>query len=370
MVFISYAAEDRSVADAVCGLLESAGMRCWMAPRDVAPGTAYAASIVEAIAGSAAFVLVLSPHSNRSPQVLRELERAVSRDVPVLPLRIAEFPLSPEMEYFVSSRHWLDALTLPLEPHLARLLYGVRAVLDGAPVGGWPGGARPATAPGPPSEWNLKHYVYISDAKVDMALAQLPAATRRALATRLELPAGLLVAGSPGARDLGERVARLHAAVEAVRVGARVGTVDEPADYFAGTMPMCWGPYAEYATSLGLVYFGGTTERTTLGLGGSMKHVVGEVGWVDTHSHSVTHVLLGVLQKELRRELPAAGAERPRHRADPTQALMAVSVATHNLNGPEQRLEFLAKRLLSGADPYGEHGQTLLGTPLYVALAE
>jgi len=346
MVFISYAAEDRSVADAVCGLLESAGMRCWMAPRDVAPGTAYAASIVEAIAGSAAFVLVLSPHSNRSPQVLRELERAVSRDVPVLPLRIAEFPLSPEMEYFVSSRHWLDALTLPLEPHLARLLYGVRAVLDGAPVGGWPGGARPATAPGPPSEWNLKHYVYISDAKVDMALAQLPAATRRALATRLELPAGLLVAGSPGARDLGERVARLHAAVEAVRVGARVGT------------------------SLGLVYFGGTTERTTLGLGGSMKHVVGEVGWVDTHSHSVTHVLLGVLQKELRRELPAAGAERPRHRADPTQALMAVSVATHNLNGPEQRLEFLAKRLLSGADPYGEHGQTLLGTPLYVALAE
>ena len=37
-VFISYAAKDRTVAEAACAALESEGIRCWIAPRDVLPG--------------------------------------------------------------------------------------------------------------------------------------------------------------------------------------------------------------------------------------------------------------------------------------------------------------------------------------------
>jgi hypothetical protein len=37
-VFISYASEDKTVADAVCAMIESQGVRCWIAPRDVLPG--------------------------------------------------------------------------------------------------------------------------------------------------------------------------------------------------------------------------------------------------------------------------------------------------------------------------------------------
>ena len=46
-VFISYAQEDKPVADAVCALLESKRVRCWIAPRDVLAGQEYAEAIAK-----------------------------------------------------------------------------------------------------------------------------------------------------------------------------------------------------------------------------------------------------------------------------------------------------------------------------------
>ena len=129
-VFISYSSKDKPVADAVCATLESNGVRCWIAPRDVAPGVAYAESLVNGLSHSRLMVLVFSANSNRSPQVLREVERAVSKGLPILPLRIEDAPMSQEMEYYISSQHWLDALTPPLEEHLSRLCEGVKALLS------------------------------------------------------------------------------------------------------------------------------------------------------------------------------------------------------------------------------------------------
>jgi len=131
-VFISYSSKDKPTADAACAALESRGMRCWIAPRDVFPGEEYAASLVRALHESRVMVLVFSSGANRSPQVLREVERAVSRGVPILPLRIEDVPPSEAMEYYISSRHWLDALTPPLEQHLVRLADTVKVLLSRA----------------------------------------------------------------------------------------------------------------------------------------------------------------------------------------------------------------------------------------------
>ena len=49
VVFISYASQDAAVADAVVGALERAGLKCWIAPRDVVPGALYADEIVRAL---------------------------------------------------------------------------------------------------------------------------------------------------------------------------------------------------------------------------------------------------------------------------------------------------------------------------------
>lgn len=129
-VFISYSSKDKPVADAACATLESNGVRCWIAPRDVSPGVAYAESLVNGLSNSRLMVLVFSANSNRSPQVLREVERAVSKGLPILPLRIEDAPMSQAMEYYIASQHWLDALTPPLERHLARLCESVKALLS------------------------------------------------------------------------------------------------------------------------------------------------------------------------------------------------------------------------------------------------
>jgi hypothetical protein len=48
-VFISYSTKDKLAADATCAALEAAGVRCWIAPRDIMPGAEWGAAIVKAL---------------------------------------------------------------------------------------------------------------------------------------------------------------------------------------------------------------------------------------------------------------------------------------------------------------------------------
>lgn len=117
-VFISYSNKDKPVADAVCAGLEGRGIRCWVAPRDILPGFDWGAAIIDAISGAKVMVLIFSGNANASPQIKREVERAVAKGVKILPFRIEDVPMSKSLEYFISTPHWLDALTQPLEGHI------------------------------------------------------------------------------------------------------------------------------------------------------------------------------------------------------------------------------------------------------------
>jgi hypothetical protein len=132
-VFISYSSDDKPVADAVCAILEQQRIRCWMTPRDVRPGEEWAGAIVRAIAGTRVVVLIFSASSNASPQVLREIERAVHGGAIVIPFRIQDTPPSQSLEYFISTPHWLDALTAPLEQHVLRLAESIKSLLAQSP---------------------------------------------------------------------------------------------------------------------------------------------------------------------------------------------------------------------------------------------
>jgi formylglycine-generating enzyme required for sulfatase activity len=129
-VFISYSTKDKNVADAVCAVLERNGIRCWIAPRDVTPGMVWGSAIVSAIHEAKVVVLVFSGACNTSPQIEREVERAISKGIPIIPFRIAEVQPSDSLEYFISASHWLDAFTEPLEQHLEMLAKVVRRILE------------------------------------------------------------------------------------------------------------------------------------------------------------------------------------------------------------------------------------------------
>jgi hypothetical protein len=149
-VFISHSSKDKPTADAVCAVLESKSIRCWVAPRDIQPGADWGESIIEAIKGSRVMVLVFSKNANESVQIKREVERAVHHGVAIIPLRIEDILPTGALEYSISSAHWLDAFTPPMERHLTYLANTVQAILEGKP----PPKALPPLPPARPSWLN------------------------------------------------------------------------------------------------------------------------------------------------------------------------------------------------------------------------
>jgi adenylate cyclase len=107
-VFISYASHDTAVAQKVCSALEAGGYPCWIAPRDVVPGTLYADGIVGAIDESSILVLILSEQAIASAHVGRELERAASKRHPIIALRTDTARLTRAFEYFLNQSQWIE----------------------------------------------------------------------------------------------------------------------------------------------------------------------------------------------------------------------------------------------------------------------
>ncbi len=142
-IFVSYASQDRDAAFRIVAYLEQNGIRCWVAPRDVPPGMEYGEAIIQGIAQSRALVLILSDQSNESQFVRKEVERAVSKTKPVLPVRIREVRPSGSLEFFISSSQWVDAWKSPMEQHLLPLVAAIKAM-------GTPGAASVQSSTLPP----------------------------------------------------------------------------------------------------------------------------------------------------------------------------------------------------------------------------
>jgi hypothetical protein len=120
-VFISYSSFDKEKAFQLCGAIESKGLTCWIAPRNVTPGKNYGQAIMDGIRSSKVMVLLFSSHSNKSPQVVREVERAVSNKLEVIPIRLENVKPSGGMEYFISASHWMDVYMGSLDSHMKKI---------------------------------------------------------------------------------------------------------------------------------------------------------------------------------------------------------------------------------------------------------
>src|SRR5438874_5230344 len=128
-VFISHSAQDKKVAETICGALEQRGIQCWVAPRDVRPGKSFPGEITRAIQQSKVMLLIFSRHSNSSEQVLREVQLAVDCHLPIVRLRIEDIPLSDDLRYYLSTPHWLDALSHPVSKHIPAVASAIKELL-------------------------------------------------------------------------------------------------------------------------------------------------------------------------------------------------------------------------------------------------
>ncbi len=216
----------------------------------------------------------------------------------------------------------------------------------------------------------MRYFVYISDAKIDVLLPQVPGATQQKVATQLGFDIKLL-SGSVTTEHatLDSRVARLRTVETYLLDHAPIGTPDEPLAWVQGEMSARF-----IDLGLGGIIFIGGSEAWRLALGGSAHHLVG-----------------GVKPEKI--DIPMSFApqlaERIRYLAEKkARAILglpegSVSVTTKNQGfdawveligkarnlavSPAQNIRFLAKRLASTRD---RAMQITLASPLYVELVD
>jgi TolB-like protein/Flp pilus assembly protein TadD len=128
-VFISHSSKDKEIADAICHQLESAEIPCWMAPRNIEYGSDWTEGIMRGITACRVFVLVFSENANGSGHVRREVAKAFSLGLQVIPFRIEDTLPQTSLSYFLETVHWLDAVSAPLEKHLNSLTERVKKLL-------------------------------------------------------------------------------------------------------------------------------------------------------------------------------------------------------------------------------------------------
>ena len=108
-VFISYSTKDADIAFALLEILESYGLDCWIAPRNIPKGAQWAEEIDKAIQNARVFVVIVSSHSVESKQVPKEIALAVSACESIFPFRIDNIGLQGTFRYYLSDYQFTDA---------------------------------------------------------------------------------------------------------------------------------------------------------------------------------------------------------------------------------------------------------------------
>ena len=222
----------------------------------------------------------------------------------------------------------------------------------------------------------MKYYLYQSKSKIEMLHGQIKSGKHKKT-TEFKFGFKIFSATRKSENESHNNLSKMVEEVtDYIREKYDVGSVDYPGEYVEGTMDMRWGPIEGYSgESVPLVYFGGITDETVVGLAGSKKHLLGENPTSEVSSGSATPMIIGSISAMLNEALPNKIMSFP-PRDLKKAPLEMVQIATGFMEGPIQRISFLAKTLLYDDKPNpGYHApwgiaqkKVYLGTPLWITL--
>ncbi|MBV8895373.1 MAG: toll/interleukin-1 receptor domain-containing protein [Acidobacteriaceae bacterium] len=128
-VFISYRHEDQEWADRIVQALESRGIPCWIASRDIPPGADWPAEIMDGLQSSRFVVFLLSSHSVNEEQISREIRIAADQlKIPIFPFRIEDVQPPKKIGYFLADIQWLDAFGARFDSAVVQLAQRIEAM--------------------------------------------------------------------------------------------------------------------------------------------------------------------------------------------------------------------------------------------------
>ena len=130
-VFISHASKDNRIADAICGQLESSGLKCWIAPRNISKGEDWTQAIRDAIESSRLLLLVFSENANAAPHIEREIANAYYTRRMIVPFRSAKVLPRREFLFYLNNARWIDANGQSADQDIKTLAMRIKGLLAG-----------------------------------------------------------------------------------------------------------------------------------------------------------------------------------------------------------------------------------------------
>jgi TIR domain len=130
-VFISHAYKDKGIADAICGKLESANVRCWIAPRNISAGEDWTKAIRHAISSTRVVILVFSENSNAAPHMGREIANAFYAGRIIIPFRLGNAHPRRDFLFYLGNARWFESVDPPAEQNLEALTACIKGMLVG-----------------------------------------------------------------------------------------------------------------------------------------------------------------------------------------------------------------------------------------------
>lgn len=102
-IFISYSSKDGEYVSKIINELERIGAPYWKAPEMIPAGSSYAKEIPPAIRSCSLFLLVLSPDSQNSIWVEKEIDSAICSRKMIIPLQIRTVRLNDTFQFYLNN---------------------------------------------------------------------------------------------------------------------------------------------------------------------------------------------------------------------------------------------------------------------------
>jgi TolB-like protein len=108
-LFVCYASADGvEAAHQIATYFEKRGVKCWIAPRNILPGTSWPRAIVDGIEASRAMLLVVTEEASSSPEIEKEVTLATHMRKPIFPVRLGNITLTGTLRYHTQNYQWRD----------------------------------------------------------------------------------------------------------------------------------------------------------------------------------------------------------------------------------------------------------------------
>lgn len=106
-IFISYKSDDEYFARGMVSSLESMGLLCWIASRDINQGAAFNREIPPAIEKAELIILILTKKADESEEIQREMALATQAKKQIIPLNV-DGCKPVHLNYWLATIQWLN----------------------------------------------------------------------------------------------------------------------------------------------------------------------------------------------------------------------------------------------------------------------